>query len=65
MKLTKKETQICKLLVIGKNNSQIANELHCSNHTIKWHISAILNKTGANNRTHLAFLLGWDRIIQL
>ncbi len=52
-KLTPKETQVMSLLKMGLSNKQIAQRLDISEKTVKSHISAILNKCGAKNRTDL------------
>jgi LuxR family maltose regulon positive regulatory protein len=35
----------------GQSNKQIASELSLSVNTIRWHVSNILSKLGASNRT--------------
>lgn len=49
--LTERETQVLKLLAQGLANKQIALSLRISEHTVKFHISAIYAKLGATNRT--------------
>ena len=56
-KFTKREADIIDGLIQGKNNSQIAAGLVLSENTIKTHIKSIYNKTGANNRTELTYIL--------
>ncbi len=65
MKLTNRETELCKYLIQGLNNREISNLMHISSHTVKASISEILKKTGTKNRTHLAFLLGWEKSIEM
>ncbi len=52
-KLTPKETQVMSLLRMGLSNKQIAQRLDISEKTVKSHVSAILDKYGAKNRTDL------------
>lgn len=49
--LTERESQVLQLLARGLANKQIANELDITEHTVKFHIRAILSKLGASNRT--------------
>lgn len=49
--LTERETQVLQLLAQGLANKQIALSLRISEHTVKFHISAIYAKLGATNRT--------------
>jgi len=63
MKLSKRELDICKLIVLGKSNTEIAETLDMSAHTVKWYICMILNKTESKNRAHLAYMLGKQNII--
>jgi len=50
-KLTDREEEILKLLVAGLPNKEIAQQLALSEGTVKNHISAILAKLHANDRT--------------
>jgi DNA-binding NarL/FixJ family response regulator len=50
-KLTDREEEILKLLAAGLSNKEIAQELSLSEGTVKNHISAILGKLHANDRT--------------
>ncbi len=65
MKLTKRETELCGYLIQGLNNQEISKLMHISAHTVKANISLILRKTGTKNRTHLAYLIGWEKSIQM
>jgi DNA-binding CsgD family transcriptional regulator len=49
--LTEREREILKLLAAGKPNQQIAMELVGSLATVKKHVSRVLAKLGAANRT--------------
>lgn len=48
--LTDREREVLDLLVGGRSNRAIAEELFITEHTVKYHVSSLLNKLGANNR---------------
>jgi LuxR family maltose regulon positive regulatory protein len=52
--LTPRESQVLQLLAAGASNAQIAQDLFITVDTVKRHITHILGKLGANNRTHAA-----------
>jgi len=54
--LTPREEEICELVAQGYRSRVIADKLFISEHTVKKHISRILEKTKAQNRTHLAYM---------
>jgi len=49
--LTARERQVLEMLGDGIGNKQIAARLDISEHTVKFHISSILGKLGAETRT--------------
>jgi NarL family two-component system response regulator YdfI len=49
--LTVREIEILRKLAEGLGNKQIASSLAISEHTVKFHISSILDKLGASGRT--------------
>ena len=49
--LTTREKEILNYLIKGLHNSEIAQNLGISFHTVKAHISSILHKLGVNTRT--------------
>lgn len=49
--LTQKEKEVLALLVKGKSNKEIAQDLHISEVTVKTHISNILHKLEVKDRT--------------
>lgn len=49
--LTARETEVLALLSAGLSNKEIAQRMHISDHTVKFHVNAILTKLGAQSRT--------------
>ena len=49
--LTPRESEVLQLLAEGLPNKQIALRLGISEHTVKFHVDAILGKLGAHSRT--------------
>lgn len=58
--LTQRETQVLQLIARGHGNKQVAGELSLSEDTVKGHLRSIMDKLGANNRTH-AVTIGIER----
>src|SRR5215217_2437321 len=52
--LSERETEVLRLIAIGKDNAEIAQELHISPKTVKNHISNILMKLQIENRIQAA-----------
>ena len=48
--LTERETQVLKLIGLGKSNREIANALTLTEGTVRTHVHNILGKLGLNNR---------------
>jgi DNA-binding NarL/FixJ family response regulator len=48
------ENETLALVVEGLSNPEIAEKMHLSQHTIKFHVRRILQKVGVVNRTELA-----------
>ncbi|MFQ6028059.1 MAG: response regulator transcription factor [Dehalococcoidia bacterium] len=49
--LTPREQQVLQLLAEGLPNKAIASQLSISEHTVKFHVNAIMGKLGAQSRT--------------
>jgi DNA-binding NarL/FixJ family response regulator len=63
--LTAREIDILRLIAAGNANKQIADQLSIGEATVKSHVTNILSKLGANDRTH-AVTIGLKRgIIEL
>jgi len=58
--LTVRELQVLELTARGQGNKQIGAELGLSEDTVKGHLRSIMEKLGANNRTH-AVTIGIER----
>lgn len=52
-KLTRRQLDVYERLIKGKTNQEIADELYISLSTVKMHVSTVLEKAGAKNRTQL------------
>ena len=49
--LTRREHEVLQMLAAGLANKEIAAKLNLSDHTVKFHVAAILGKLGAGSRT--------------
>lgn len=54
--LTSRETEILALIAAGKNNSEIAQQLHITIGTVRVHVHAILQKLEVRDRTSAAIM---------
>ena len=63
--LTSRELTILTLIADGRSNKSIAQELGISDDTVKGHVSNILGKLDANDRTHAVTLAIKRGVIQL
>jgi len=52
--LTEREQQVLEFVVMGKSNSEIAEELVISVHTAKAHVCSILQKMSVDDRVQAA-----------
>ncbi len=55
-KLTPRERTILKLITKGYGNTQISKTVYVSIHTVKAHISSIIRKLNAKNRTNAVYI---------
>ena len=53
-KLTERETDVLRLLALGRSNKEIALELSIGEKTVKTHVSSVLAKLGVPSRTQAA-----------
>jgi two-component system, NarL family, response regulator YdfI len=54
--LTRRELEVLQMLASGLSNKEIAARLSISEHTVKFHVAAILGKLGASSRTEAVSL---------
>jgi LuxR family transcriptional regulator, maltose regulon positive regulatory protein len=52
--LTDRELEVLRLIAMGKSNQRIAHDLVVALETVKTHVTHILGKLGAANRTEAA-----------
>jgi len=60
--LTPREHEVLRMLALGLANKEIAARLDISEHTVKFHVAAILGKLGATSRTEavaIGIRRGW------
>ena len=63
--LTEREREVLGLLAQGKANKEIAAALVITERTVKFHISSIMGKLGAGNRTEVVSLAVQQGLIEL
>lgn len=54
--LTAREVEVVRLLAQGFSNKELAFRLNISEHTVKFHVTAIMSKLGAASRTEAVML---------
>jgi DNA-binding NarL/FixJ family response regulator len=54
--LTSRQMMVLRLMAAGQSNREIAESLAITERTVKFHVTAILNKIGADNRTQAVAL---------
>ena len=52
--LTDRETEVLRLIAMGRANKEIARELGIGEKTVKTHVSSMLSKLGVQSRTQAA-----------
>lgn len=63
--LTEREAEVLALLAQGKTNKEIAAALVITERTVKFHITAILGKLGAGNRTEAVTIAAQRGLVDL
>jgi DNA-binding NarL/FixJ family response regulator len=63
--LTPREVEVLRLLAQGLQNKEIAAQLVISERTVKFHVSSIMSKLGAGNRTEAVTLAAQQGLIEL
>ncbi|MFN9212354.1 MAG: response regulator transcription factor [Betaproteobacteria bacterium] len=53
-RLTARERDVVQRLIAGRTNKEIARDLAISPHTVRDHVSAMLDRFGVDNRAALA-----------
>jgi DNA-binding CsgD family transcriptional regulator/MFS family permease len=59
-KLSDREREVFRMLILGWSNQEVAGKLHISESTVKFHVTNILKKTGCRNRTEVTALFEKD-----
>lgn len=62
-RLTPREREVLRLVAAGRSNKEIAVALRISERTAKFHVTAILNKLGAENRAQAVAIAGQEHLI--
>lgn len=61
--LTDREREVLKCVIMGKSNTEIAQELMISSHTAKAHVCSILRKLSVDDRVQAAVKAVRERLI--
>ena len=62
-RLTQREAEVLRYVVQGLNNTEIGEIMHISKHTVKAHISVIIEKLNCKNRSELAYIAGKNNML--
>lgn len=65
MEISDRELETLKMICDGLTNDQIAEKVHLSPETIKWHRNNLLSKTGCNNTAALVMYAIKNGLIQI
>jgi len=63
-KITEREKIILKFIANGLDNKEIGENISISTHTVKAHISSIIKKLNAKNRTNAVFIAMKNKLIK-
>lgn len=63
--LSARETTVLRHVATGKRNKEIAAELFITERTVKFHVSSLMAKLGARNRTEVVKVAANLRLISL
>ncbi len=63
--LTAREEEVLQLLAQGLQNKEIAGQLVISERTVKFHVSCILAKLGAGNRTEAVAIAAQHGLVDM
>ena len=63
VKLSRRETDVLRLITEGYTNAQISELLDISANTVKSHVNGVFNKLGVNDRTQAAVLATRNRLV--
>jgi DNA-binding NarL/FixJ family response regulator len=63
--LTPREIEVLGLLALGLQNKEIASRLFITERTVKFHVSSLMHKLGAENRTETVTIAAQRGLIQL
>jgi DNA-binding NarL/FixJ family response regulator len=63
--LTARELAVLRLVAAGLSNHQIAESLRITERTVKFHVTSIFNKLGADNRAQAVALAGRRGLLPL
>ncbi|HEX2728425.1 MAG TPA: response regulator transcription factor [Rubrobacteraceae bacterium] len=63
--LTPRELEVLALLARGHKNAEIAGQLFITERTVKFHVSSLMRKLGAENRTEAVSIAAQRGLVQL
>jgi DNA-binding NarL/FixJ family response regulator len=56
-KLTAREEQVVRLVILGRTNSEVADSLQISDKTVEWNLTKVYRKLAVRSRTELTATL--------